>query len=388
MSSLLKKVGLASIFSMSLSLSAYADSLKAYIFVDSLDMRIGKSVENDGEYFKQTIEKISKAIDYKAEVKIFKGNEYTKENIMKILNNDAKSVGANDILIFYTSSHGTNVSGDFPDVLDSNHDLISVEKEIHPKVKGTNARLKMTIIDACNNISNIDPITRDLSSKSLSVLLKNNYKSLFVKSKGDLLITSSEKGKFSIAGPRYSVFTEQFISAINNMASLKDTIKVSWKNALEKASDFTYQESKIYENDFGDQLTSYRPVWINNIQEDSTATTQTLDVKVGLKTSAKRMSLSERVSSNTNDNYQIKVSIDGSKDVTSQISKVVYYFADPLDLAADGQNDNNTRKFTVENSSNNFEQTITSGGANIVWADVYFKNNNLQVIDPDSVNVD
>jgi hypothetical protein len=238
-----------------------AETIHTFIFTDTNNSRIGSILKSDGELVEKTFSKISKIIGYKSNVQKYTESNFSLSSLEDVLNKKTQEIKDGDVVVFFVSSMGENKGGDFPSI-DFNKKYKKIE-DIHKTLLKTKAKLKLTISD-CSNIATDN--TTDISGDSNINFVKENLTKLFVKSKGDAIITSSEKNKHSFVARElgYSIFTKEFITSLENVSAKKNKREqVSWEYVFQKAKENTNITSMEL------QSVEQNPYWVSNITEDN-----------------------------------------------------------------------------------------------------------------------
>lgn len=178
----------------------------AILFADTNDRNIGKTTEFDLSRVSSMLLEAQSSLQGEMEFKyyIYPGNYCNPENLRRVLN--GINVNPQDVVFFYYSGHGTrsiNDKSDYPQMclgLSSSRqsEMISLEGA-DMEIAKKKPRLRFTISDCCNSVG--EGISPKLEiSKGASVInnqTKANYKELFLKKFGNVIVTSSRKGETS-----------------------------------------------------------------------------------------------------------------------------------------------------------------------------------------------
>ena len=223
------------------SFSGFSQTLHAIIFADTFDAMIGESVLQD--YERMTIEttNIAAALGYQQKTYFYRDYDYNIDKLKEALK--SMQCNANDIVIFYASSHGGRAADDnnrFPRIVLENN-LIAIT-EIDEIIAQKNPKFRIVIADCCNSI--IQGFSaKELSggSSKISQTVAINYKTLFAQ-KGNILIASSSPTEPSAAMADGGVFTTCFLKELGNtVAGMSGT--VTWNDIFEKAKRNTKQKA-------------------------------------------------------------------------------------------------------------------------------------------------
>jgi hypothetical protein len=203
------------------------------------DPSIGTSTRHDMNDITNLFKKAAKEINVKFKAYKLYGDNFDRTSINSTLNN--MSVGSNDVVIFYYSGHGYNNTRSFNKFPNMDLDGSDASLEsIHRKIKNKNPRLTITIGDLCNSI----PRLRNRASGQTEIPFKSGFlfdytklTKLFIKTRGDLISTSSRKGQWSytMGNDANGQFTNAFIHAFTQEASKVSNANGSWTNLLNTA---------------------------------------------------------------------------------------------------------------------------------------------------------
>lgn len=186
--------------------------------MDDFSDKITASCQRDEKLMREEIRNVEK---YTGMAIKYYQTSFNKQSVNQILS--SLDCGPDDVILFYYSGHGYNLgNSDFPciDLRNAPGYTMHVNlSDIHSRLKGKGARLVMSIGDCCNNVVGQRAPLSDFEKN------QSKYKTLFLYTKGDFLITSSQKSQFSWGG----CFTPSFLRA------LQESKNADWKDILEKA---------------------------------------------------------------------------------------------------------------------------------------------------------
>ncbi len=209
-----------------------AQTMHAIIVSNTEDANIGKSCEMDQMMMIAEMNTIAKAIRYEISLKIISSGSFNFENLEQFIKE--LKANENDIIFFYYTGHGfnkKNYNDKYP-IMDFNTVKYPLFM-MHKKLKKKGARLCITMGDCCNNI--IDKAKE--VNKNLLVVEENKdkknkiYKNLFLKPKGDIIVSSSKRGEYSyVHEKKGSYFTDEFRKALVYAVNYSNSL--SWENLL------------------------------------------------------------------------------------------------------------------------------------------------------------
>ena len=196
---------------------------------------IRQSSKNDIKDISNLFNQIANTINYKINIIVF-ANEYetstlpfTSKDILREINN--LKVETNDIIFFYSHTHGWKSNDDFPQIsLGKNGEEFLEVSSIREKIKTKQARLNLIMIHACNGGNKTNSINHIYRNDFENINL-NRLNSLFLGLRGDITITSSHKEFVSWSYGEGGVSTTYIINNLIKMANgqIQD---VSWHNLM------------------------------------------------------------------------------------------------------------------------------------------------------------
>ena len=185
-----------------------AQKLHKIIFAATDDKRIGSSVKVDNNRACEEIDAIAGYIGYEVIDYVKNGRDCTKQNLMNVLN--GLNCSPQDIVFFYYSGHGAHANAGledkFPQMCMNNpavQSLFVPVRQVEDIIRSKNPRLRIIITDCCNDIdeSGIVSVKSFLEEKKGATVVKanvaDNYKRLFVNTRGKVMATSSKLGQTS-----------------------------------------------------------------------------------------------------------------------------------------------------------------------------------------------
>jgi len=155
------------------------------------------------------------------------------------------NIGTDDVVWFYYSGHGRNY-----DAWPQTHDSETPLTGLHEVLKGTNARLVVTMFDCCNwDVNLIKPLTVPFCDGGPF------FEKLFLQSKGDVMVCAAKPGKFAFGRPGTgSLFTNSFASAASCTGSWLDWLQQARNKTMLMAENLTKEQEPIFlfSDDFQD----------------------------------------------------------------------------------------------------------------------------------------
>jgi len=349
--------------------TSYSQTIYSLVFSYTEDNTIGQGCYIDYKNTKSEVQAISQALGQNLIERHFT-SDFNKTNLDNVINN--LGVNPDDIIFLYISTHGARSSqGDnnqFPQIVvpsSNTQVMVSSYNYIYSKIKNLNARLTITLIDACNGYANITPKEVTIygktyskkTSNTLTNFQKSNYLKLFKNYKGNLLVSSSEPGKYSISTSAGSIFTNCFFQALHYYTDMEDQTNIkyiNWTNLLNRAKQYTLNETQRVSSQDRD-FQPYYPVWENGLSRSVSSTSisnTTREVPSSLKLlhTCRALSAQEMRERDTDNDHLLKYWISGRQEDLNRIEKVIYYlhhtFSDPIHQNTDSES-NYLETFTV-----------------------------------------
>lgn len=203
---------------------------------------------------------IASAIDYKHDLRVHSGREFTSTMMEKDIS--TLNVNSGDVVILYYAGHGCNWDDDeWPHMalLDRQYWQTTAFSKL--KSACSKAKLTLCIASCCN----MDSRGRTGSYENdYSYIDKNKAKELFVGFNGRLsiLTSSSIRGQYSYSwtgGNRLgSIYSISLRDEIYSAISGKNSISLEWRNILEAAKNQTLYYTKNYKQPQQPQYKIYK----------------------------------------------------------------------------------------------------------------------------------
>lgn len=203
------------------------------------DTTLNKATANDLALMKENFNKISRGIGYKLFITSLAYDGFNSVALRKTL--DSIKVASNDIIFFYYTGHGFNTkvrTSIFPvlSLKDISQNTISID-EIAETLRRKKARLTITFGDLCNSYkaTSFRSLRKTLHPKGIDVKEDNDaiLRQLFIDTKGDIKIASSQLGQISNAYDDGSLYTLSFDKALAEAVDKNENI--SWSTLLSDA---------------------------------------------------------------------------------------------------------------------------------------------------------
>lgn len=235
----------------SLSFSANAANLIAIIASDTLDTKIGASVQADFDHMRQQMQKAANYTGLSLKETLIKGDANTPQVLLQKI----KEIKAtkDDVIVFYYSGHGfrTQSKGDSPwPNLYFSH---SGKKDSYGQFDGEglkyelvmlklmekNPRFLLTMTDICNSFiseSYAPPMVNRafFAAAAPEAKIRENYRHLFLEEAGMINLTSAKIGEYAWGGSRGGEFTNAFIDSLANETQYAQL--ANWHTVIDNAT--------------------------------------------------------------------------------------------------------------------------------------------------------
>lgn len=237
-------------------IATQAQKFHQIIFCNTIDSKIGATCAVDEQRVVNEIGSIAESIGYEPVLYIYGGEKCTKENLMSVLN--SLNCSANDVVLFYYSGHGIHASGNMEDKFpqmclkysyseQANFVPVKVANEI---ITRKNPRLSIIMSDCCNDIDTYGGVSvkSNIQSRGINIVKRNsidNYRRLFVNSKGNIVATGCKLGQQSgctMADNIGGFFTFFFCEELANLC--ENSSNVTWENLLSEVKKTVARETR------------------------------------------------------------------------------------------------------------------------------------------------
>lgn len=229
------------------------------VIVADTDSNLEFSLKYDLRNIRTEMQEISKHTGLTPKEMLFTGKSARAARILTQLKN--LKTNSKDLIIFYFSGHGyrTALSGKSPWpnlYFDFEENGINVNT-ILQILNRQSAHLKIVITDCCNEFFPEDQVllvkTFPYNEKALN-LIKQNYRKLFLETRGTIIATSCQPGEVSLALQNGSIYTLSFLDSLH-MHVRKPSRLLNWKAILEsthnaaakKAMEFEYSQNSVFQ---------------------------------------------------------------------------------------------------------------------------------------------
>lgn len=219
-----------------------AASLHAIIVGDTLDESIGDGAAVDVQKMRYAVQQIAKNTKLSLKQDILAGKNTTPTKLLAKVNK--LKIKNDDVILFFFSGHGYRTPSKdnnipWPNLSFSQLDQAVEFEFITQKLEQFKPRLLLAITDVCNNVipdAFAPLLVHKADEKPISsTKIVENYRELFLRTSGTLLIASSRPGEYSWATSRGSLFTLAFLQQLEK--EVKTTGIANWQNLLGRAAN-------------------------------------------------------------------------------------------------------------------------------------------------------
>lgn len=226
--------------------------LHAIVVSDTEDSQIDAACFKDKEVVGAELTTISQVLGVSLKLTEIFGEEFKVQRIINSINNIRCS--KNDVIFFYYSGHGARsrsgnskwpqMSINLNDIDNRSSYYLPLSKVIK-LIKQKSPGLMIVIADCCNNVSDVvlpDVISKGQTTVKDNVKLVEVYKNLFLLPKGEVVVSSSMAGEYSIAyKDQASLFTSKYFRSIAD--ALNGNILANWNSVLDNARSLTKKQA-------------------------------------------------------------------------------------------------------------------------------------------------
>jgi hypothetical protein len=241
------------VFSFSLAASLAAADLHFVLIGDTLAEDIQEGVIGDLQHADEMVQGIIRYTGMTLQKQVFSGKEATAENVLSHLKD--LSTEEDDVIILYFSGHGYRTlskgANPWPNFYFSANtsgiDLLDAAQILQEH----KARFSLIIADCCNNVISeyaAPPVVRR-QFKALArgeEEITKNYRKLFMEMKGQVIVSSSKAGEFSIGFPSGGCFSNAFFGIFHSFVQQMETDLLDWQTVLSYSVYHTKSHAEKY----------------------------------------------------------------------------------------------------------------------------------------------
>jgi hypothetical protein len=223
--------------------AADGQSAEFYVLLvgDTQDLTLGRSCQSDLVNMKKEVQQIAKNTKLHLNLTILKGANTTSKRVFEVINK--WSIHSKDVIFLYFSQHGYrtgSMTTPWPNLFfGPSHDGVNFEY-LNQFILNQKPRFLLSVADVCNNVlpeGKAPPVMMmkgktDIDKKSRKIIA-DNYKQLFTKTKGSIIISGAIPGTVS-----YSYNIQGSICTLSLLDSLRESLKLQtgchWPSILNK----------------------------------------------------------------------------------------------------------------------------------------------------------
>jgi len=209
-----------------------ATTLHAILVSDTNDASIGPSVQVDQRKLQGLMRSISEYTGMTLSSHSVSGNQLNRANVERAISS-VSNVGSDDVIFFFWSGHGFNDESSrskYPTMHLGNWQNTLGLESVANMLKQKKPRLLIVIGDTCNK-----PMGGSRGEEMTRGEKDENYKKLFLKSRGTILASSSIKGQYSYGNNQTGgLYTSAFLSNLSKELASSGT--PSWKTLMGRAN--------------------------------------------------------------------------------------------------------------------------------------------------------
>jgi hypothetical protein len=262
----LRKISAIVMLAVFLATPAGAANLHAIFVIDTDDKNIGQMVARDLGIIGDEVQRIAQATGLTLVDRVYKGRDFTIENVKGAVNSVAP--GPDDVVFFYYSGHGFRTppkKSDWPYFFFHSDRAIDFGW-VADTLRSKGARLAISLVDACNNVVNVNVREEQKGIPASASKAAAGYKELFLGYKGYVTGASSIPGETSTATGSGSLFTLSFLKALRNEVAQGQP---GWKSLMDNAAG-----SRLTRQSANGKIMSQQPFYRMQASRVASTTTQ------------------------------------------------------------------------------------------------------------------
>lgn len=362
---MVKKICIIMILFMN-NLQVNGQKVHGFLFCKTNDLTIQKSVKLNYVNMQDLFRSIADGLGYEYIDHSLTGASFEQSKLNTLV--EMSSIGEDDIVFLYFSTHGEKSKwdiNDFPQV-DVPKGRVS-SYDIHSKISKKEPRLLVTLVEACSGYKEFKGQDAFLYKQSIETeeigaispgLLKKNLGGLF-NGPCNIIVCAGQPGMDTWATDNGSIFTNSFLRAFKEAVSSKDENVVNWESILNKSKNYTFSRTKRT------RLKHY-PIW--EIKDCEKLVVQSVVEKDLPTNNAQFIVDSEKVRGSIFKSRfrNVKMSINGLQEVDS----VTYFLHHTMPNPT----------ITLTNNSEDFEYNISVWGEFEIKARIYYKSGEIEEI--------
>ena len=252
------------------------------------DASLGEGCKSNQKRIDRKVKEIIDATDMELKPYYLTGSEANAHDIERTIRN--LNCEQDDVIVFHYSGHGLNNGRNrWPRFLVRGAgDNMRLDR-IHQKLQQKGARFLLTLGDCCNlgtrtsAFSGDDQYATDIAQRTgMSAAQKAYYKDLFLKAKGSIIASGSQRGQSSYySSVLGGYFTLAFFEALRLQPNqCQDALACSWKTVMENNRKITLQVAQDYQHHQEPQYEISYESMVSNPTAAEPANIQVLDFDI------------------------------------------------------------------------------------------------------------
>jgi len=208
---------------------------------DTHDPSLGRSCQSDLITMKKEVQEIAKNTKLHLNLTILKGSSTTSKRVFEAINK--WSINSKDVVFLYFSQHGyrtASMTTPWPNLFfGPSNDGVNFDY-LNQFILNQKPRFFLSLADVCNNVLPDDkapPVmimkAKPDTDKKSKKIISDNYKRLFVKARGSIIISGAIPATVS-----YSYTVQGSICTLSLLDSLRDALRLKtecqWQSILSK----------------------------------------------------------------------------------------------------------------------------------------------------------
>ncbi len=253
--------------------TSQAQKFYEFVFCNTLDEGIGSTCALDESRIINEFGSIAERIGLEPVERFFHGNECSKENLLKELNN--LNCTKDDVVLFYYSGHGVHAEGGrddkFPQMclkynIRDQANFVPV-RQVQEIISKKNQRLAIILTDCCNDIDesgfvSVKGIAQERGVQVIKRSADPNYRRLFSDAEGIVTATGCKLGQTSKCNNLLGgFFTYHFLNQLNEICN--GSGKATWGTLLDNVKN----EVASFTNN------TQEPYFVSNIKQEGGGST-------------------------------------------------------------------------------------------------------------------
>ncbi|MCB1135699.1 MAG: caspase family protein [Chlamydiia bacterium] len=205
------------------------------------DPRIARSCHADTERVRSLITHVCDSLAIELRLQVLGYQSFDSQVLERTI--DELQVGGDDVVLFYYTGHGYNLTGEQELPTLALHGQHIELQRIQEKLESKRPRLCLIIVDCCNSYlpGELQALISPPRSIGLGSVIRagvnNNYQHLIQESEGLYVICGASQGEYAFCTDRGGVFTNAFVDVFNSECMAAGS--TSWHSIIDDAGVLT-----------------------------------------------------------------------------------------------------------------------------------------------------